>query len=54
MKAKILSVVLVLVGGGISALGTECLSHYVWGEAKGTILGALTGKKEDESEEKED
>ena len=53
MKAKILSVVLVLVGGGISALGTECLSHYVWGGAKGAILTTLTGKKE-ESEEKED
>lgn len=53
MKAKILSVVVVLVGGGLATLGGEMLSHYVWGDAKDSIANKLTGKKDDE-EEKED
>ena len=56
MKAKILSVVVVLIGGGLATLGGEMLSHYVWGDAKDALTSKLTGNKDekDESEEKED
>lgn len=54
MKAKILSVVVVLIGGGLATLGGEMLSHYVWGDAKDALTSKLTGNKNESEEEKED
>lgn len=54
MKAKILSVVVVLIGGGLATLGGEMLSHYVWGDAKDALTSKLTSNKNESEEEKED
>ena len=51
MKAKILSVVVVLIGGGLATLGGEMLSHYVWGDAKDALTSKLTGKSDEEEKE---
>lgn len=42
MKHKILSIAVVLIGGGLATLGGEMLSHYVWGDAKDKVVDKLT------------
>jgi len=50
-KKGILSIVVVLVGGAISALGSEMIGEYVFGEAKDKVTGKLEDltKKEDDA-----
>lgn len=49
-KKGILSIVVVLVGGAISALGSEMIGEYVFGDIKDKATGLLPGGKEKEDD----
>ena len=51
-KKGIFSIVVVLVGGAISALGSEMIGEYVFSDAKEKVTGKLDKltKKEDDAE----
>lgn len=52
-KKGILSIVVVLVGGAISALGSEMIGEYVFGAAKEKATGLLPGKEKEEGSDSE-
>ena len=50
-KKGIFSIAVVLIGGAISALGSELIGEYVFSDAKEKVTGKLedlTKKKEDD------